>query len=72
MDRRRLGNLLVSVTTDYYDSIAEYYPGGVGYTNNTTTITAVSTLAAYPDLQVTGLRPAGHSQSGQFGDGKLE
>ncbi len=50
-----VGNLLVSVTTDYYDSIPEYYPGGVGYTNNTTIITAVSTLAAYPDLQVTGL-----------------
>ncbi len=50
-----VGNLLVSVTTDYYDTILEYYPGGVGYTNNTTTITAVSTLAAYPDLQVSGL-----------------
>ena len=60
------GNLLVSVTTDYDDSILEYYPGGVGYTNNTTTITAVSTLAAYPDLQVTGLTAApANPQSGQ-------
>ena len=61
-----VGNLLVSVTTDYYDSILEYYPGGVGYTNNTTTITAVSTLAAYPDLQVSGLTVVtANPQSGQ-------
>ena len=60
------GNLLVSVTTDYYDSIIEYYPGGVGYTNNTTTITALSTLALYPDLQVSGLTVAtANLQSGQ-------
>jgi len=61
-----VGTLLVSVTTDYYDTILEYYPGGVGYTNNTTTITAVSTLAAYPDLQVSGLTVAtANPQSGQ-------
>ncbi len=50
-----VGNLLVSVTTDYDETILEFYPGGVGYTDNTTTITAVSTLGAYPDLQVSGL-----------------
>ena len=65
-DRAGVGNLLVSVTTDYDDSIVEYYPGGVGYTNNTTTITAVSTLAAYPDLQVSGLTVVtANPQSGQ-------
>jgi hypothetical protein len=50
-----VGTLLVSVTTDYYNTIAEYYPGNVGESNNTTTLTAASTLAAYPDLQVSGL-----------------
>ena len=50
-----VGSLQVTVTTNYYDTIVEYYPGGVGYTNDTTTITTASTLAAYPDLQVTGL-----------------
>ncbi len=61
-----VGDLLVSVTTDYNHSIVEYYPGGVGYTNNTTTTTAVSTLAAYPDLQVSGLTVVtANPQSGQ-------
>ncbi len=50
-----VGDLQISVTTDYYETVNEYYPGGGGYTNNTTTITAVSTLAPYPDLQVTNL-----------------
>ena len=50
-----VGNLQISVTTDYYETVDEYYPGGSGYTNNTTTITAASTLAPYPDLQVTNL-----------------
>ena len=50
-----VGNLQISVTTDYYETVHEYYPGGSGYTNNTTTITAASTLAPYPDLQVTNL-----------------
>ena len=53
-----VGNLEVSVTTDYDNVIAEFYPGNVGETNNTTTKSVVSTLAAYPDLQVTGLSTA--------------
>ncbi len=61
-----MGNLQISVTTDYYNNIAEYYPGNVGETNNTTTITAVSTLEAYPDLQVSDLTVATtNPQSGQ-------
>ncbi|MBV9122946.1 MAG: hypothetical protein JO112_06300, partial [Planctomycetes bacterium] len=60
------GNLQVQVTTDYYNTIAEYYPGNVGESNNTTTITAASALAAYPDLQVSGLSVATtNPQSGQ-------
>ena len=60
------GSLQISVTTDYYNNIPEFYPGNVGETNNTTTITAVSTLAAYPDLQVSGLTVAtANPQSGQ-------
>ena len=50
-----VGNLQVSVTTDYNNTIAEYYPGNVGESNNSTTMTVASTLASYPDLQVSGL-----------------
>jgi hypothetical protein len=61
-----VGNLQISVSTDYYNTVAEYYPGNVGELNNTTTIPAASTLAAYPDLQVSGLALSPTSpQSGQ-------
>jgi hypothetical protein len=60
------GSLQVTVTTNYGDTLVEYYPGGVGYTNDTTTITAASTLASYPDLQVSGLAYSPNSpQSGK-------
>ncbi len=47
------GNLTITVTTDYDNTIAEYYPGNVGESNNSSAINFVSTLTAYPDLQVT-------------------
>jgi hypothetical protein len=50
-----VGNLQVSVTVDYFNTIAEFYPGNVGESNNTSTISVSSTLNSYPDLQVTGL-----------------
>ncbi|HWE97612.1 MAG TPA: CARDB domain-containing protein [Tepidisphaeraceae bacterium] len=60
------GNLQVSVTVDYFNTIPEFYPGNVGESNNTTAITTASTLAVYPDLVVTGLTVApGSPQSGQ-------
>ena len=56
-----VGNLKITVTTDSNDGIFEYdnntIPGGhaVAEANNSTSITAVSTLAPYADLQVTGV-----------------
>ena len=61
-----VGNLQVSVTTDDYNSFFEYNSSGTGQTNNTSTATTTSTIAAYSDLQVTGLAasPASGLQSG--------
>ena len=49
-----VGNFKVTVTTDYYQAIPEYDSNGnPAYGNNTSTITATSTLANYADLVVT-------------------
>ncbi len=53
-----VGNLQVSVTADHLNTVAEFYPGNVGESNNSATITATSTLAPYPDVQVNGLQVA--------------
>jgi hypothetical protein len=60
------GHLTIAVTTDFYGNVPEYNGAGTGETNNTTNLAAVSALAAYPDLQVTGLTatPATGLQSG--------
>ena len=50
-----VGTFSVAVTVDYYNTIAEYYPGNVGETNNTTTASFASSLNVYPDLQVVNL-----------------
>ena len=61
-----VGQLQVTVTTDAGDSIFEYNSSGTAYTNNSASVTVASTLAPYPDLQVTGLAVTpGSPQSGQ-------
>ncbi len=48
-----VGNFRVSVTTDYYHNIPEYdLNGNPAYANNTSSITATSTLGNYADLVV--------------------
>ena len=49
------GNLQITVTTDSADTVPEYNAAGNPYANNTSSITATSTLAPYPYLQVEGL-----------------
>lgn len=46
------GNLSVTVTTDYYGQVYESNTTGDAESNNTVTATMTSTLANYPDLQV--------------------
>ena len=41
------GNLLFTVTTDADNQLIEFNPSGTGETNNTSTLTVTSTLAAY-------------------------
>jgi YD repeat-containing protein len=67
-----VGTIRFSVTTDFYNQIYEYNTAGPGGTstaesNNTASLTADSTLAAYPDLSVTGLAvsPSSGLQSGE-------
>ena len=50
-----VGDLLVTVTTDALDSVAEYNAEDTGEANNSAGTTGVSTLAPYPDLQVNGV-----------------
>src|SRR5207247_2086601 len=51
-----VGNLRVSVTADASQTVPEFdATGNPAFGNNTATLAAASTLAAYPDLQVTGL-----------------
>ena len=49
------GPLLITITTDSGQTIQESNAGGTGYTNNTTTLNATSTLAPSPDLVVQAL-----------------
>jgi hypothetical protein len=49
------GTLTVSVTVDALNNIAEQSASGQAELNNTSSTTVTSTLAAYADLQVTGL-----------------
>jgi hypothetical protein len=60
---RGVGNLLVTVTTDYSNQVFEYNAGSTAKTNNTSSLKATVAPAAYPDLQVTNL--ALSSTSGQ-------
>jgi hypothetical protein len=50
-----VGQLLFVATADINNAIQEYNGSGSAETNNTATTTAISTLAAYPDLLVTGI-----------------
>ncbi|MDB5329637.1 MAG: hypothetical protein JWP03_788, partial [Phycisphaerales bacterium] len=45
-----VGNLHIVVSADYFNTIAEFYPGNVGESNNTSTIDVSASLASYPDL----------------------
>jgi 6-phosphogluconolactonase (cycloisomerase 2 family) len=62
------GNLRVTVTTDYYDSVYEYNAGGhaAAEANNSSSVSVTSTLPQYPDLQVLNLAvsPTAGLQSG--------
>jgi hypothetical protein len=49
------GQIEITVTTDINNAIFEYNAGGTGESNNATVATVTTTLANYPDLQVTGL-----------------
>ncbi|MBU6399153.1 MAG: hypothetical protein KGS61_02445 [Verrucomicrobia bacterium] len=49
------GTLQVTITADVFNNIFEYNPAGTGENNNTTSLTVLSGIAAYPDLQVVRL-----------------
>jgi len=49
------GQLAFRVRTDLYNAVPEFNPSGTGESNNLAVIARTSTLAAYPDLQVTNL-----------------
>ena len=55
------GDLVVRVTADYYNEVFEYREGVSAELNNEAEITVNSTLAAYPDLQVTDVQTVGTS-----------
>ena len=50
-----VGSLLVTVTVDSNNAVAEYNLAGTAETNNSTNTSVTSTLALYPDLQVANL-----------------
>jgi hypothetical protein len=62
------GTLLFTVTVDQFNNVFEYNPGGTAELNNASTITAISGIAPYPDLQVTGLdvQPASLASGGNL------
>src|SRR5207249_1848235 len=49
------GDILVTITADIFNQAVEFNAAGTGESNNTASRTVSSTLAAYPDLQVTNL-----------------
>jgi hypothetical protein len=49
------GNLQITVTADGNNNIFEYNAGGTAEANNASSVAAISTLAAYPDLAVTNI-----------------
>ncbi len=61
-----VGQLQVTVTTNSTVAFQEANTAGTASTNNSATLTTTSTLAPYPDLQVTNLavQPASGVQSG--------
>ena len=61
-----VGSLVATITVDSTNTISEYNTAGNAETNNTSTAMTTSTLAAYADLQVTGLAltPSSGIQSG--------
>ncbi len=50
-----VGNLQITVIADVYNYQYEFNAGGTAENNNRTTTTVSSVLAAYPDLQISGL-----------------
>ncbi len=55
------GQIQFTVTTNAGNTVVESNPGGTASTNNTASVTVASTLASYPDLQVTNLAVAAPS-----------
>ena len=63
------GQIQFTVTTNSGNTIVESNPGGTAKTNNTASTTITSTLASYPDLQVTNLgvtAPSGMLAGGTY------
>ncbi len=50
-----VGNLQITVIADVYNNQYEFNAGGTAENNNRATANVASVLAAYPDLQITGL-----------------
>ncbi len=60
-----VGNLTITVTTDADNQIYEYNASGTGETNNTSSVTATSTLASYPDLVTSAVQAPASADPGQ-------
>ncbi|MDP2105285.1 MAG: CARDB domain-containing protein, partial [Desulfobulbaceae bacterium] len=52
---RGVGDLEVTVSTDWYNQVFEHNTSGTAESNNTATTTVASTIGAYADLQVQNL-----------------
>jgi hypothetical protein len=61
-----VGSLLVTITVDSNNTIPEFNTGGTAESNNVATASIASTIAAYPDLQVSQVTfsPSSGLQSG--------
>ena len=67
-----VGSLLVTITVDSTNAIAEFNTAGTAEANNTATASTTATIAPYADLQVTSLTVSPSTlQSGNPGDNQL-
>jgi hypothetical protein len=60
-----VGTLRITLTVDANNQVYEFNTGGTAEINNTNSITAVSSLAAYADLAVTNVTGPGSTGAGQ-------
>ncbi|HEY9510213.1 MAG TPA: CARDB domain-containing protein, partial [Verrucomicrobiae bacterium] len=59
------GHLHITITSDFANNIFEYNAAGIAESNNTNSLTAISALAAYPDLAVTNIIAPANASAGQ-------